>query len=47
MFLHVQRLKLQEWIVLVFPTKFTPFFLKIRKDFNIDNAKGLKLMNFF
>jgi hypothetical protein len=47
MFLHVQRLKPQEWIILVFPTKCTPFFLKIRKDFNIDSAKGLELMNFF
>jgi hypothetical protein len=45
MFLHVQRFKPQKWIVLVFPTKCTPFLLKIRKDFNIDSVKGLELMN--
>ncbi len=37
-------LKLQKWIVLVlnviFPTKCAPFFLKIGKDFDIDDLNG-------
>jgi len=41
-----KTLKPQKWIILVlfqmsfFKTKCTPFLLKIRKDFNIDDYKG-------
>jgi hypothetical protein len=41
-------LKLQKWIVLVlnviFPTKCAPFFLKIGKDFDIDDLNGKRTL---
>jgi hypothetical protein len=47
-----KTLKLQKWIILVLfqmsflKTKCTPFLLKIRKDFNIDDYKGKRAKGF-